>query len=81
MLAKKSILGLGINLTNTKPTTCINDIITEYNKKHSTNLKPLSYEKTLAIIFNESEKVFNHIQSNDDINYLYNLYYSYWLHT
>ncbi|XP_070491225.1 uncharacterized protein Hcs isoform X2 [Chironomus tepperi] len=73
-------IGLGLNLSNSIPTTCINDMILEYNKKHSKNLKPLTLEKTLAIIFNEIENILNRIQA-DDIDYLYNLYYSCWLHT
>lgn len=73
-------LGLGINFTNSFPTKCINDIIDEYNKKHSTSLRPLSYEKTLAIIFNEIESILERVQS-DDVEYFYNLYYTYWLHT
>ncbi|KAG5672279.1 hypothetical protein PVAND_002417 [Polypedilum vanderplanki] len=73
-------IGLGVNLSNSIPTTCINDLIKEYNKKHSGNLKELSYEKTLAIIFNEIESILNRIQDGD-INHLYELYYACWLHT
>lgn len=73
-------IGLGVNLSNSIPTTCINDLIKDYNKNHSCNLRELSYEKVLAIIFNEIELILNRVQTGD-VNYLYDLYYSCWLHT
>jgi biotin---protein ligase len=74
-----SYLGLGVNLSNSLPTTCINDMVTAYNKKNSKNLPLLSYEKTLAVVFNEIENILNRVQSGD-FEYLYDLYYKCWLH-
>jgi biotin---protein ligase len=71
--------GLGINFANSIPTTCINDVIAAYNKKYSKNLPLLTYEKTLAHIFNEIESILNRVQGGD-IEYLYDLYYKCWLH-
>jgi biotin--protein ligase len=72
--------GLGVNLSNSTPTTCINDLIRDYNKQSAGSLKELTYEKTLAIIFNEIESILDRIQGGD-INHLYELYYGCWLHT
>lgn len=71
--------GLGINLSNSLPTTCINDLIKDYNKKYSRNLPLLTFEKTLALIFNEIESILDRVQSGD-VDYLYDLYYKHWLH-
>lgn len=73
------ILGLGVNLSNSIPTTCINDMITAYNKRSAKNLPLLTYEKTLALIFNEIERILERVQSGD-VEYLYDLYYKCWLH-
>lgn len=73
-------IGCGLNLSNSNPTLCINDLIKEYNSRNSKNLKPLTYEKVLAIIFNEVELIWNRVQSGD-VEYLYDLYYNLWLHS
>lgn len=71
--------GLAVNLSNSLPTTCINDMITAYNKKNSKNLPLLTFEKTLALIFNQIESILDRVQSGD-VQYLYDLYYKHWLH-
>lgn len=76
---KLEITGLGLNLTNSQPTTCINDYIASQNKKHSKSVQPLGFEKCLAIIFNDIEFIFNRVQQGD-MNYLIESYYAYWLH-
>nr|XP_019533306.2 biotin--protein ligase isoform X1 [Aedes albopictus] len=73
-------VGCGVNLSNSKPTMCINDLIEEYNRLEHTNLPPLGYEETLAQIFNEIENLFLTVQEKHDLQDLYNLYYKYWLH-
>lgn len=73
-------VGLGLNMSNSTPTTCVNDLITAYNMKHSTKLPLLTFEKTLAIIFNGIEELLNKIQNNNDLEYLYQEYYKHWLH-
>uniref|UniRef100_T1H5Y9 BPL/LPL catalytic domain-containing protein n=1 Tax=Megaselia scalaris TaxID=36166 RepID=T1H5Y9_MEGSC len=64
--------GCALNVGNSSPTTCINDLreFEHYKKK----LPHLSYEKTFAIIFNEIEKVLNKVQTGD-FDFLYNSYY------
>uniref|UniRef100_A0A182PH05 BPL/LPL catalytic domain-containing protein n=1 Tax=Anopheles epiroticus TaxID=199890 RepID=A0A182PH05_9DIPT len=72
-------LGVGFNLNNSKPTLCLNDIISKYNAKHSTTLPLLSYEKTFALIFNKLEELYDRVQC-EGIEVLQNEYYRYWLH-
>lgn len=79
--ATKAILniGCGINLSNSNPTVCINDLIQTYNARTGKRLALLEHERFFAIIFNEIESLFNRVQSGD-FDYLYKLYYKYWLH-
>uniref|UniRef100_A0A2C9H8A1 BPL/LPL catalytic domain-containing protein n=1 Tax=Anopheles quadriannulatus TaxID=34691 RepID=A0A2C9H8A1_ANOQN len=72
-------LGVGFNLSNSKPTLCLNDVIAQYNAKHSTTLPALSYEKTFALIFNKLEQLYDRVQ-RDGIEVLQQEYYRYWLH-
>lgn len=73
-------IGAGINLSNSKPTTCINDVILQYNQKNSTKLETFSYEKYFALVFNEMESLLDTLQSGNT-EHFYKLYYKYWLHT
>ncbi|XP_063990919.1 biotin--protein ligase isoform X1 [Diachasmimorpha longicaudata] len=73
-------IGLAINLSNSLPTRCVNDVIKQYNEKHKTKLAPLTYEHFLAIVFNELESLYNIVQEGN-VAHFYNLYYEYWLHT
>ncbi|XP_011695670.1 PREDICTED: biotin--protein ligase isoform X3 [Wasmannia auropunctata] len=73
-------IGAGVNLSNSKPTSCINDVILQYNQKHGTKLKTLSHEKYLALVFNEMETLLDILQ-NGNTEHFYQLYYKYWLHT
>ncbi|GLV38483.1 Holocarboxylase synthetase [Carabus blaptoides fortunei] len=73
-------IGSGTNLSNSLPTTCINDIIIKHNQLKGTALKTLSFEKYLALVFTEMERIYDIIQAGN-IEYFYNLYYKYWLHS
>lgn len=72
-------VGIGINLSNSTPTICINDLINEYNLKNGTTLPNLTLEKALALIFNEIERLMKIVQSGN-LQYLLDLYYKHWLH-
>lgn len=72
-------IGAGINLSNSKPTTCINDVISQYNQKHQTKLEKFSLEKYLALVFNQLEILLDDIEKGN-IQRFYDLYYKYWLH-
>lgn len=72
--------GCAINLSNSKPTTCVNDLIKDYNRSANKNLPLLTYEKTLASIFTEIEYLMDKVQ-NEGISQLKGMYYRYWLHS
>ncbi|XP_034936138.1 biotin--protein ligase [Chelonus insularis] len=82
MESQKAIcnIGIGINLSNSIPTSCINDIIIKHNEKNGTKLETIGYEKYLALLFNAFESIFIAMQ-NEDLSYFYQFYYNYWLHT
>ncbi|KAH8381902.1 hypothetical protein KR009_000835 [Drosophila setifemur] len=74
-------IGSGINLNNSKPTVCINDLIEEHNTRTPNNKLPLlKYELFIAMIFNEIERLLGEVQ-NGDFDSFYSLYYSLWLHS
>nr|XP_036675166.1 biotin--protein ligase isoform X4 [Drosophila suzukii] len=74
-------IGSGINLNNSKPTVCINDLIREHNIRAPNNKLPiLKYELFIATIFNEIERLLGEVQ-NGDFDSFYALYYSLWLHS
>ncbi|KAL0117814.1 hypothetical protein PUN28_008894 [Cardiocondyla obscurior] len=73
-------IGAGINLSNSKPTSCINDAILQHNQKYGTKLETFSFEKYLALVFNELELLLDILQSGNT-EHFYQLYYKYWLHT
>lgn len=73
-------IGCGINLSNADPTTCLNELIKEYNRKNGTTLKELPYEKFFAVTFSRLEALFNSIQKNGT-DELFPLYYKHWLHS
>lgn len=73
-------LGVGVNLSNSVPTCCINDVIAEYNKIHKTNLPFLSYERYFALVFSEIEYLLDIVQSGN-IDYFFQVYYKFWLHS
>lgn len=73
-------VGCGINLNNSKPTVCINDMIKEYNVRMNDAKIPLiTYEKFVAMVFNEIERILAEIQIGNFDNF-FSLYYELWLH-
>jgi biotin--protein ligase len=76
------ISGLGINLDNKIPTTCINEMIDQLSSVASApheKLAPLSVEKLLAVTFTQLEHLLNVVQE-DQVQQVLELYYRYWLH-
>lgn len=74
-------IGCGLNVNNSSPTICIDDLIKKFNVQNSTNYSCLKIEQTLALVFNEIEQIFDAIQCGEaDIQHLYDLYYENWLH-
>lgn len=70
---------MGVNLTNSKPTISINEIISQYNKEHNTNLEPLVLEEILARTVNNIDTLIDDFQDNGSDSFLTN-YYKHWLH-
>lgn len=74
-------VGVGLNLNNSNPTTCINDLIREYNAANNTTLPAIQYERFFALIFNEIEHLLNAVQSARNFDKFYEQYYQLWLHS
>lgn len=70
---------MGINITNCEPTISVNEIITQYNNDHKTNLKPLTIEEMLARTVNKVEALIEDFQENGSEPFL-KKYYNRWLH-
>lgn len=66
-------------MTNSNPTICINDLITEYNKQHGAELKPLRADYLIARSVTVLEKLIDTFQ-DEGPNGVLPLYYKYWLH-
>ncbi|XP_062122556.1 biotin--protein ligase isoform X1 [Drosophila sulfurigaster albostrigata] len=74
-------IGCGINLNNSKPTVCINDMIRDYNvRMPEVKLPLLKYEQFIALVFNEIERLLADVQ-NGNFKSFYELYYELWLHS
>ncbi|XP_006862629.1 PREDICTED: biotin--protein ligase [Chrysochloris asiatica] len=74
------LIGCGVNVTNSNPTICINDLVTEYNKQHRTDLKALRADLLIARTATELEKLISTFQDNGP-NGVLPLYYKYWIHS
>ncbi|KAH1010992.1 hypothetical protein HUJ04_000437 [Dendroctonus ponderosae] len=72
-------IGCGVNLANSNPTTCINDLIRKVNEETGTNIPEICHERFFAQVFNETEKLINRFQIGD-ADYFFDYYYEYWLH-
>ncbi|EDO41056.1 predicted protein, partial [Nematostella vectensis] len=75
-----AVVGMGINISNSEPTTCINDIIREYNTSHNTILSPICLEMVLARTVNCMEKLISEFQEHGKGPFL-EKYYKRWLHS
>ncbi|CAH1636078.1 unnamed protein product [Spodoptera littoralis] len=74
-------IGTGVNISNSAPTVCLNDIITEHNKQHGTTLPLISIEKFLARYCSQLERIIDYMSSDGGIDAFFEQYYQYWLHT
>ncbi|KPJ10734.1 Biotin--protein ligase [Papilio machaon] len=73
-------IGAGVNISNSVPTTCVNDIIYEYNRIHGTALAPVSTEKFLARWCSHLEVILQDIDTDEGLETFFQQYYQYWLH-
>nr|XP_021533719.1 biotin--protein ligase [Neomonachus schauinslandi] len=74
------LIGCGFNVSNSNPTICINDLITEYNKQHRAELKPLRTDSLIARTVTMLEKLIDTFQDKGP-NGVLPLYYKYWVHS
>ena len=73
------LTGCALNLSNSLPTTCVNDMIDEMSKSIGKKLPKLSAEKYFALVFTQLEKLLDDVQRGG-IDTVFDLYYKYWLH-
>ncbi|KAJ8709211.1 hypothetical protein PYW07_009037 [Mythimna separata] len=74
-------IGTGVNISNSVPTICLNDIITEHNKTHGTSLALMSIERFLARYCSQLERILDYMSTDGGIDAFLEQYYQYWLHT
>ncbi|XP_039760198.1 biotin--protein ligase isoform X2 [Pararge aegeria] len=74
-------IGTGVNISNSVPTTCVNDIIADFNKTHGTTLASISIEKFLARYCSQLERILEYIESDGGVDAFLEQYYQYWLHS
>ena len=68
-----------MNLDNSEPTTCINDLIKQTNLVSNMTLTKLSREQLIARILNAMEELFEDFQESGPKFFL-ERYYQRWLH-
>ncbi|KAI8337299.1 biotin-protein ligase [Chlamydoabsidia padenii] len=71
------VIGCGINLSNSKPTVSINDVITQHNR----SLPRLTPEDVLAKILVTFERFYNEFCEKGMGSWFLDLYYKRWLHS
>lgn len=69
-----------MNISNSVPTTCLNDIISEYNKQNGTSLALWTVEKFLARYASQLEKIIDELNKDGGVDAFLEQYYEYWLH-
>ncbi|XP_077930441.1 biotin--protein ligase isoform X2 [Halichoerus grypus] len=74
------LIGCGFNVSNSNPTICINDLITEHNKQHRAELEPLRTDGLIARTVTVLEKLIDTFQDKGP-NGVLPLYYKYWVHS
>ncbi|RZF32709.1 hypothetical protein LSTR_LSTR004137 [Laodelphax striatellus] len=72
--------GVGVNLFNREPTTCVNEMIEELNRTTGSNVAPISFEEYFAITFTEMERLIDMVQSGR-LQEVLDIYYGFWLHS
>lgn len=75
-----AILGVGVNVSNSSPTTCINDLIHKHNAEKGTSLNPISMEMVIARSITQMEKIIAAFQEKGAESFL-PIYYKRWLHS
>ncbi|GAA6226812.1 biotin--protein ligase [Lates japonicus] len=74
------LIGCGINVTNSNPTVCINDLIQQYNIQHNCSLQPLSCAELIARTVSCLDALISSFQQGGPDAVL-STYYKRWLHS
>ncbi|XP_072471010.1 biotin--protein ligase [Notamacropus eugenii] len=74
------LIGCGLNVNNSNPTICVNDLIIEYNKKHNKNLSLFRVDYLIARTVTVLERLIDAFQDKGP-NAILPLYYKYWVHS
>ena len=69
-----------MNVSNEKPTVCLNSIIEEHNLSHNTRLECLTTEQLLGRTVTNMEKLIELFELNGSDAFC-SVYYKYWLHS
>ncbi|XP_013785497.2 biotin--protein ligase-like isoform X2 [Limulus polyphemus] len=72
-------IGCGINISNSNPTMCVNDLIKFHNQATGSELEQLTTEEFIAQTLTRLEALISSFQTHGASRIL-PLYYSYWLH-
>lgn len=74
------LIGFGVNVNNSNPTICINDLIAKFNKEEGTELKPLTADCLIARTVTVLERLIDIFQEKGP-NGVLPQYYKYWIHS
>ena len=68
-----------MNVSNSSPTICFNDLIQLHNRQQGDNLAPVTTEQVIARTVSETERLVEIFQSEGVENFR-QMYYERWLH-
>ncbi|OWA51482.1 Biotin--protein ligase [Hypsibius exemplaris] len=72
-------VGIGVNISNSEPTTCLNDLICATNESRKTKLEPFTIERFIARTLTELERLLKSFAALGAQAFL-PTYLKYWLH-
>ncbi|KAK7107296.1 biotin--protein ligase-like [Littorina saxatilis] len=75
-----AMIGCGVNVSNSQPTICVNDIIQLHNAERGSNLTTLSTSQVLATAVSAMETTLTQFQKKGHLDFCQQ-YYKYWLHS
>lgn len=81
LLLYERALGCGINTSNPRPTTSVNEIVQRHNRLCGTRLALFTQEQLMALIMNQFETMWTTFRSASSFEPFVDLYLSRWIHT
>lgn len=73
-------IGWGINVENSHPTSCLNDVIDKYNSENNSSLPHLCVEELVAVTTSQMEFLVKECVESGFQNF-FTLYYDHWMHS